>query len=365
MKALFPLLLLGLVGVASAASVGTETREGTDTKQGATSEQSKNIQIRKGQSKRDVSGSDRRSADERARERRQTDDITAELQGSTLFLPMLQQIELGEVDTGENPVAALFRSCKFFTQGPAIPVALGARPDPEELAFLEGRPVTISYQPGADMPRIRVSGDIISERYDWYDTSLAYRLDAARTLVRCNFAYGMTIAAAMRILAKGATVRETPLKEKVVLVHGDLQERGAAALVAAMREPALLREIERNVQRVTGGECSLPTVAGLNHGNTDWQCGSLQVTPGQLRATLGGMTVLGENQYMGQRLSFAQVSGQSTTARSSESRSTYTSRDATRETGRELSMGKRQTDTRDVSTATGASGNAAANATPR
>lgn len=132
-----------------------------------------------------------------------------------------------------------------------------------------------------------------------------------------------------------------------------------------MRAPSLRKEIEANTLRVTSADCILPTLAGLNQGSTEWQCGSLKVDPSRVMATLGGMTVLGENQFMGQRLAFAQVTGQSVTARSSNSRSTYASQDATSETGQDVSMAKRKSTTVDRSTTTGASGKADTNATPK
>jgi len=374
--------LMGIAAGASAASVGTETREGTDTKQGQTIENSQNIQLRKGNSKRNVTGSDRRAAEERAREKRQTDDISAELQGAALFIPMLQQIEQGQVDTGSNPVAELFQSCRFFTSAQPVPVALGASPSPMEVNYLAGGNVSMIW--GAQnsevsisandkitvrssdpaVPRARVAGASIWERYYWHETASLFRVGAARDIARCYFAYGLTIAGAMKNLAQGGSFQESKLSEKVVLVRGDLQERAAGALVAAMRAPSLRKEIEANTLRVTSADCILPTLAGLNQGSTEWQCGSLKVDPSRVMATLGGMTVLGENQFMGQRLAFAQVTGQSVTARSSNSRSTYASQDATSETGQDVSMAKRKSTTVDRSTTTGASGKADTNATP-
>lgn len=148
-------------------------------------------------------------------------------------------------------------------------------------------------------------------------------------------------------------------------MRGDLQDRAAKALVEAMRDKKLMRDIEASTDRVTGGDCVLPTPAGLMQGNTDWQCGPLKVEPSRVNATMGGLTVLGENQFMGQRLSFAQVSGQSTTARGSESRSSYASKDDSNESGRDVSLSKRKSSTRDQSTTTGSSGKADTSATPR
>lgn len=355
--------LMGIAAGANAASVGTETREGTDTKQGQTIENSQNIQLRKGNSKRNVTGSDRRAAEERAREKRQTDDISAEFQGGALFIPMLQEIERGQVDTGGNKVAELIQDCGFFTVGQATVAAI--EPTPEILSYLSGgQVVNISVQGGNALARVRVSGAYITKRFDWYSRVTAFVLDSPRNLARCYFAYGLTVRNAMRNLAQGAQVRETPLREKVVLVRGDLQERAAAALVTALRSRGLLEEIERNTLAVTSDDCALPTIFGLMQGNSDWQCGPLSVDPKQVQATLGNMAVLGENQFMGQRLTFAQVTGQSVTARSSNSRSTYTSQDATSETGQDVSMAKRKSTTVDRSTTTGASGKADTNATP-
>ena len=296
---------------------------------------------------------------------------------------MLQQIEQGQVDTGSNPVAELFQSCRFFTSAQPVPVALGASPSPMEVNYLAGGNVSMIW--GAQnsevsisandkitvrssdpaVPRVRVSGASIWERYYWHETASLFRVGAARDIARCYFAYGLTIAGAMKNLAQGGRFQETNLSEKVVLVRGDLQERAAGALVAAMRAPTLRKEIEANTLRVTSADCILPTLAGLNQGSTEWQCGSLKVDPSRVMATLGGMTVLGENQFMGQRLAFAQVTGQSVTARSSNSRSTYASQDATSETGQDVSMAKRKSTTVDRSTTTGASGKADTNATPK
>lgn len=214
---------------ANAASVGTETREGTDTKQGQTIENSQNIQLRKGNSKRNVTGSDRRAAEERAREKRQTDDISAELQGAVLFIPMLQQIEQGQVDTGSNPVAELFQSCRFFTSAQPVPVALGASPSPMEVNYLAGGNVSMIW--GAQnsevsisandkitvrssdpaVPRVRVSGASIWERYYWHETASLFRVGAARDIARCYFAYGLTIAGAMKNLAQGGNAAQLSL----------------------------------------------------------------------------------------------------------------------------------------------------------
>lgn len=180
-----------------------ETREGTDTKQGQTIENSQNIQLRKGNSKRNVTGSDRRAAEERAREKRQTDDISAELQGAALFIPMLQEIERGQVDTGSNPVAELFKSCRFFTSAQPVPLALGASPSPMEVNYLAGGDVSLVW--GAQnsevsisandkitvrssdpaVPRIAVSGASIWQRYYWHETASLFRVGAARDIARC------------------------------------------------------------------------------------------------------------------------------------------------------------------------------------
>lgn len=355
-------ILLGIANV-HAQSVGSESRKGTDTKQDQTLENSQNIQIRKGQTKRGTQGSDRRKADERSKEKRQTDDISAELQASALFTPMIQQIETGEIDTGDNEVAQIFRQCRFFTAAPAVPIALGARPEPEEISYLQGR-MALSYRPGADMPKIRVRGDILWRHYDWYDGKYVYRFESPRNLARCNFAYGLTIAAAMRSLARDNSIKETPLQEKVVLVRGDLQERASNALVSAMRSPSLMKEITANAIRVTSNDCILPTITGVNQGNVEWQCGSLKVDPARVQATMAGLTVLGENQFMGQRLNFAQVSGQSDTARSSDSRSVYSSQDQTQESGRDVSMSRRKSTNTNQSSKQSASGKADTSANP-
>jgi len=369
-----------------AANVQSGTQQGTDGKQGVTQERSESIQLRKGSTKRDATGSDRRSAQERSKERRQTDDITAELQGASIFLPMLQEIERGEVDTGGNPAAMLIQSCKFFTSAQPVPIALGANPGHYLNRALHGdshvairwgaEKNEVNLGGGADgsvvvsttasaTPRERVSGGIVAERFVWHEGTRPYRIAPAKDIARCYFGYGLTIAGAMRRLAEAGAIRETPLKEKVVLVRGDLQDRAAKALVEAMRDKKLMRDIEASTDRVTGGDCVLPTPAGLMQGNTDWQCGPLKVEPSRVNATMGGLTVLGENQFMGQRLSFAQVSGQSTTARGSESRSSYASKDDSNESGRDVSLSKRKSSTRDQSTTTGSSGKADTSATPR
>jgi len=358
--------LLTMTSAALATSVGTETREGTETRQGRTIENSENVQIRKGQTQRSTTGSDQRSADERAREARQTDDISAELQGSSLFVPMIQDIELGHVDTGGNPIAAIFRECQFFTNIPAIPIALGPNPDPIYLNYLHaGGKVGAIKWPSGTNTRTRVSGELVWKRYAWYDRPLAHRFDTPRNLVRCNFAYGHTVAAAMRNLAADGAIRETPLKEKVVLVRGDLEDLAAQALVAAMRSPTVQRQIEADTRRVTGADCLIPNILGIQQGTWEWQCGPLKVDPTRLQATMGGTTVLAENQFMGQRLSFAQVSGHTINARSSDSQSKYSSRETGREDARDVSMGKRRSDSLDQTTTTGTSGTANTNASPR
>ncbi|MDX9737686.1 MAG: hypothetical protein RBT53_05995 [Azonexus sp.] len=358
--------MFGFVTTAAlAASVGTETREGAETRQGRSIENSENIQIRKGQTQRSTTGADQRTANERAREARQTDDVSAELQGSALFVPMIQEIELGHVNTGGNTVAAIFRECQFFTATPAIPIALGPFPDPVHLNFLGGGTVAGIKWPSGTNPRTRVSGEWVWKRYSWYDRPLAYRFDTPRNLVRCNFAYGHTVATAMRLLADEGAVRETPLKEKVVLVRGNLEERAAQALVAAMRSPTVQQQIETDTRRVTSADCLVPSLYGLQQGSWEWQCGSMKIDPGRLQATMAGMTVLGENQFMGQRLSFAQVSGHTINARSSDSQSKYSSRETGREDARDVSMGKRRSDSLDQTTTTGTSGTANTNASPR
>lgn len=230
--------------------------------------------------------------------------------------------------------------------------------------YLAGRVAAIKWPSGTNS-RTRVSGELVWKRYAWYDRPLAYRFAPPRDLVRCNFAYGHTVAAAMRNLATDGVIRETPLKEKVVLVRGDLEERAAQALVAAMRSPTVQRQIEADTRRVTSADCLIPNLHGIQQGVWQWQCGPLQVDPTRLQATMGGTTVLAENQFMGQRLSFAQVSGRTATARSSDSQSEYSSREAGREDARDVSTAKRRSDTLDQTTTTGASGSANTNASPR
>lgn len=82
-------------------------------------------------------------------------------------------------------------------------------------------------------------------------------------------------------VTQGGRFQETKLSEKVVLVRGD-QKRAAGALVAAMRAPSLRKEIEANTLRVTSADCILPTLAGLNQGSTEWQCG--KVDPSRVAA---------------------------------------------------------------------------------
>lgn len=350
--------------VALAGTVGSETTQGTDTKQSQSIEKSESIQLRKGKTKRDTTGSDRRAAEERGKEKRQSEDISAEMQGGALFVPLLQEIEHGQVDTGGNKVAELIQHCGFFTVGPATVAAV--EPSPEMMSYLSGGKVAnVSVQGGGAVARVRVTGAYITRRFDWYPQVTAFVLDSPRNVARCYFAYGLTVRNAMRNLAQGAQVRETPLKEKVVLVRGDLQERAATALVAALRAPGLMEEINRNTITVTSDDCMLPTVFGLMGGNKGWQCGPLNVDPNQVQANLGNLAVLAENQFMGQRITFAQVAGQSTSARSTDSRSTYSSADNSNESGQDVSMAKRRSSSRDQSATTGSSGKADTNASPK
>ena len=290
--------------------------------------------------------------------------------GLTDFACRLPCLHLGHQGTGIGP--ALLQGRLFTVVVPAL--KLGAQRHvfwllPVLHARFEGRAVVfvaaLSVQGGGAVARVRVTGAYITRRFDWYSQITAFALDSPRNVARCYFAYGLTVRNAMRNLAQGAQVRETPLKEKVVLVRGDLQERAATALVAALRAPGLMDEINRNTITVTSDDCMLPTVFGLMGGNKGWQCGPLNVDPNQVQANLGNLAVLAENQFMGQRLTFAQVAGQSTSARSTDSRSTYSSADNSNESGQDVSMAKRRSSSRDQSATTGSSGKADTNASPK
>lgn len=377
MKTFYLLVVLALIQPAIAADVSSDTSQSIDTKNSKSIDKSESIQVRKAKSKRDVSGKDSRKSNDTSREARAAEQIQLELQAASLFLPLVQRIEAGEIDAGDNEIAALFRDCRYFTDSQLVPLAsAGERFSGDELAntallqVLYGVTERIAYKHSTgdsfSESRARVTGSGIWKRFSWhYSSDTEYRFAPPRDAVRCYYAYGLTIARAIEQLAQGAKVLRPPQSPPLVLIHGDLGARAANALATAMRSPSLRLDIETKTIATTSRACSLATVYVLETSDLSWQCGAFRANATQIGASVGALVVLGENQFMGQRLTFAQVTSEDSSLRATDSRSTYASADSTSESGQDVTIAKRRVGVIDQATSGKTTSQAATRASPK
>lgn len=351
-----------------AQDVGTSGNQGNELNRSRRLDDSESLRVNKGKTKKETSGTESRVNEQQGRARNLSSQITAEKTATSLFLPMLQQIERREVKTGDNPIANLFQACRFFTSAQPVPSTIAFEADHigQYRNWLTNRS-TVSFEPNLKTPRASVSGDVVWRDHPLYHQNIRYNMAPARTLARCYFGYGVTVAEAMNNMARQAVnVGRSPLgDEKVVYMKGNLEDLAASALVEAMRSQKVASDIEQYTMRTTSGGCMLPTIYGMISSQYDWSCGGLKVDPSATTATLGGMEVIGNNTFMGHKVSFAQVGGATQTTEVQRSKGRHTSSEESAESGQSVTLEKTKATSMEKRTTTGMSGKSGVTASPK
>jgi hypothetical protein len=390
-------LCAGLSGASLAASVSSEATDSSETRSGRRMEQTEGMQLKKGETKRSAVGRDRRSTQSSGVENSANESVSLETGASALLIPIMQRVELGKLGLN-TPLENEIRSCGFLTSRQAVPLGdffavnmlmkshwqddylvqfdqmhrnylsnhMGMLRDP-----ISGQTFTLE-QFNARPKKVLANGMVLDFEEDPIYQVLDgvqsyYKVRPAVSLVRCYFTYGIVLSDALQRLAQaeGSRVNADRNGNKTIIVRGDLEQMAVKAVASALSDSRLHGRILEYTRNTIQGGCSLPTVTGLKYGDTSWGCGALKVDPENATATLGGMPVLAENTYMGQRLQLAQSVSHSNNQAANESRSRYSSTDASNESGRELVVGRNRASTQEQNSSRSASSRSNTNATPK
>lgn len=394
------ILLVGTHGVGQAASVGNEASESSETRSGRRMEQTEGMQLKKGNTKRATTGREKRSTESAGTENNASESISLEIGASALLIPIMQRAELGQFGLN-TPLEGEIKNCAFLSAKQPVPLGdffgvnmlmwgspmaakiLMAQEDQKarnfgahSLGWLRDPITGETFTPEQfnARPRKVFAQGMIVEAYDGEPVFQAldgvnsfYRVRPAANLVRCYFAYGVVLADALQQLARmeGSRVSADRNGNRTIIVRGDLEPMAVRAVAAALANTALHDRILEYTRNTIRGGCMLPTATGLVQGDTAWSCGALKVDPENATATLGGMPVMAENTYMGQRLQVAQSISHSNARSANDSRSRYSSTDASTESGRELVVGRNRASTTEQNSSTGISSRSNTTASPK
>ncbi|MGL5001360.1 MAG: hypothetical protein ACRDAM_00290, partial [Casimicrobium sp.] len=216
-----------------------------------------------------------------------------------------------------------------------------------------------------------VHGDQLYQPHPLYDhldgVKTIYRVRPVYELVQCYFAYGLVLQEAIQRIARteGVRVAASDNGNRTIVAKPNLENLAKEAIAATLMDPHMERRVIDASNASMRGGCVLPTSTGLTQGVTQWACGALKVDPDSATAMLGGMQIIAENTFMGQRVMFAQSVASNANKSQSNSASAYTSSDNGTTSGREavLTKGRSSSDEQNVSASSGAK--ASTTATPR
>jgi hypothetical protein len=400
-----PLLVLFLFPCfVYATSVDNEVSKTTDTRNGRRLENAESLQLKKGQDKRSTVGKDSRSTKQSDTSNSTTETISFEIGASALLIPLLQELEVSN-SHAVSAIAKKVRDCSFLTKKQAVPIAtffaanmllkrnpiasyhasLGANAVGflnsvqargtvwEVLALKDPTDdVTFTIEQFNAMPRAQiVRGEMLYEAYPFYreldGSETIYRVRPTVELVQCYFTYGLLLQETVKRMAtvEGSRIAASANGNKTIVSRLDLYDIAARALEWSLRSDHLGNKIIEHSRRTMFGGCVLPTSTGLAHGQTNWSCGALRVDPESATATLGGMQIIAENTFMGERVMFAQSIVHAASSAETKSSATCKSSDNSTTASRETTTSKTRTTVDEQSTGASTATRASTSARPR
>ena len=349
--------------LAFATSVSTDADSTVDSKSTKRIERSDRQDVRATDSRRQASGRESRRSTERSSRESKSLGISTELGASSLLLPTLIQIERGEVVTDSPAWNQLFTSCRLFSDQPPVPLVM---PTVGKADYLNGALAKQDTQIARSMTVAPSNTALFGVRNFGRYAGDPHSLRLARPdeAARCYVGYGLLLSHTVQLVTDRAGSRSRDQGVTTAVLNQDPTHALLSALQTAVRDDSLWARIDQIISGVMTS-CRLQAdYYALTEGLAPWSCGSLRIDPAAVTATLGGLTVLGDNTFWGGRVNLARnITSEKSTGNTASS-SDY----ATRETGKETAADLVSNQTLSRSRETGASsrvgGKADVSATP-
>lgn len=303
----------------SSRSIGSETRSQIERK--------KEITIDK--TKKNISSETKeklRSMD-LSRQELQSFSVSDDVPLSSILTPLIRAEEVMTANTKWEELTyikktlnhVMLDACRLYSSVPAVPTAFPFAVPPRIISRAGGGNRLLveggsAYQFIQDKAltylnlEYTVNGSAFIGMKTMKDISdaIGVKVDNPAIPVRCFYYYAMLGEAVIEDLSRTTLAVEKGVSKETFFIGDDLQKAVERSFRNLMfRSPTY--DIDGFANREISQGCRLPTLLGIQSGFSDWQCGGLSVESKTLSASLGGVSMLGDNVYFGRKVSLNRV----------------------------------------------------------